>query len=844
MNDHDFKVYISYAWRGLSEEIADKIDQSLQRCGITICRDKRDIPFLGSIKKFMEEIGKGDRIIVIVSDKYLRSPNCMFELVKIFENTQFRDRVISITLNDAKIFNPIERLEYIKYWEEKANTLSNELKTVYQANLAGIHQDMDNYQSIRNHISELTSILKDTYSPPPETHDKDDYSLLFLEIKKYINDKLEISGQRQSYRQHRIPFNRNRIFTNRIIELEKLANLLLRTENGSSITQAAIITGIGGVGKTQLAVEFCYQYGDRFEGVHWINTVLDIEVEIAERGREMGISLSSDDMHEQLIHTLNAWQESPNRLVILDNIEDPNELRKWLNKLRGLSILATSKRPSWGADIEMNICQIDELSMKESISLLQELSPRLKEEPNNYPLEEVAIRLGRLPLALDLAGRYFAVKNNLTPQKYLQMLDSAENILKHASLNEDYANDGSPTQHEMSLNATFMVSWKQLNKKRKIKTLARKLFSSVGHLAANVPITEDIFYTIADAELDEKMQDEVDLAIRSLMELGLVNPRRALHPLLAEFAKSQAQDEITLETLVKKVTSSDIEDSELRQHTEALARSLKNTKIDASALWENLGEYYYKLAEYPFAEKAFNSALEEEKTKNQNSNKDRIARYIHRLGNIQHALRNLEKAKELYIASKNLWTEKFGERYPGIEEFLNSLAEIHREIGYLDTAYSYGLDAIEIAEDNNPEKPRYYKTLGEIELKKDNLAAALSFFEQAMSYYESNNDEYNLSFANLLISQGEAFRRQDNYASAEDAIERAIHIFKISYSGRPHPDLAYSLWQLAVVLRDEGKLEESNVHLRNALNNYKTIFQPEHPYIQELSELLNNKYTK
>ena len=47
-------------------------------------------------------------MIVVVSDKYLRSPNCMFELVEIAENQQFHDRVFPIVLVDANIYDPSE----------------------------------------------------------------------------------------------------------------------------------------------------------------------------------------------------------------------------------------------------------------------------------------------------------------------------------------------------------------------------------------------------------------------------------------------------------------------------------------------------------------------------------------------------------------------------------------------------------------------------------------------------------------------------------------------------------------------------------------------------------------
>lgn len=74
MSNDTQSIFISYAWGGEREEIVNQIDKSLQERGVKITRDKRDLGYKGSIKEFMERIGKGNCIIVVISDKYLRSP--------------------------------------------------------------------------------------------------------------------------------------------------------------------------------------------------------------------------------------------------------------------------------------------------------------------------------------------------------------------------------------------------------------------------------------------------------------------------------------------------------------------------------------------------------------------------------------------------------------------------------------------------------------------------------------------------------------------------------------------------------------------------------------------------
>jgi hypothetical protein len=188
MPDYEQTIFISYAWGGEREEIVNQIDQALQKRGIKITRDKRDLGYKGSIKEFMERIGQGNCVIVVVSDKYLRSPNCMFELVEVAENKQFHDRVFPIVLADANIYDPIKRIEYVRHWEIKRAELAEAMKTLDPANLQGIRDDMDLYDRIRDKVSGLTSILKDMNTLTPEMHQESDYSYLYDAIEKRLKE--------------------------------------------------------------------------------------------------------------------------------------------------------------------------------------------------------------------------------------------------------------------------------------------------------------------------------------------------------------------------------------------------------------------------------------------------------------------------------------------------------------------------------------------------------------------------------------------------------------------------------------------------------------------------------
>lgn len=188
MENYEQTVFISYAWGGEREEIVNKIDEAIKKRGIKIIRDKRELGYKGSINAFMERIGRGDCVILVISDKYLRSPNCMYELVEIAENKYFQDRVFPIVLLDADIYNPVHRIQYIKHWEEKRAELAEAIKTLDPANLHGIREEMDLYDRIRDKVSGLTSILKDMNTLTPEMHSESDFEELYNAIEKRLKE--------------------------------------------------------------------------------------------------------------------------------------------------------------------------------------------------------------------------------------------------------------------------------------------------------------------------------------------------------------------------------------------------------------------------------------------------------------------------------------------------------------------------------------------------------------------------------------------------------------------------------------------------------------------------------
>lgn len=338
-----------------------------------------------------------------------------------------------------------------------------------------------------------------------------------------------------------VPFSQNLVFTGREEDLLKLAHSLLHSDSkGVTITQTATVaTGLGGVGKTQLAIEFCYRYGRFFHGVHWIQADHDITAEIAACGSEMDLSPWPDEVEERANLTLQAWRDVGPRLVIFDNVDDPTSVQDWLPKLPKARLLLTSRSSDWPPALGIEPLSLNVLPRLDSLKLLRALADRLKVVPDE-DLDRIADRLGDLPLALDLAGNYLRSRPTLSPAGYLAELDEARRSLLHHRAFSDWVKHN-PTKHSTSLVYTFALSWNRLTEDENDE-LARRIFRACGHCAPNTPIPWELLAKTVGAG-DTSQQQNLDQAMDRLRWLGLITPAGGgssiIHPLLAEFARLQ-----------------------------------------------------------------------------------------------------------------------------------------------------------------------------------------------------------------------------------------------------------------------------------------------------------------
>jgi tetratricopeptide (TPR) repeat protein len=163
--DFQFSIFLSYSWKDTN--VADEIERDLTNVGLRFLRDVHDIDYKGSIKEFMQKINSTDYVLILISSTYLKSPNCMYEVLELLENPDYVNRILPILIKDLDgkgpdIFNAQGKLKLIRHWETEIENLNKELKGLdCLANVSSVIQGLEHLQKIRNSIDEFLKVISD-----------------------------------------------------------------------------------------------------------------------------------------------------------------------------------------------------------------------------------------------------------------------------------------------------------------------------------------------------------------------------------------------------------------------------------------------------------------------------------------------------------------------------------------------------------------------------------------------------------------------------------------------------------------------------------------------------------
>lgn len=225
---------------------------------------------------------------------------------------------------------------------------------------------------------------------------------------------------------------RNPYFVGRDAELLKLRQRLLNSTSAVVVPQA--VRGLGGVGKTQLVLEYAHRFSADYDVVWWVPAAQPAEAraKLAALAPLIGGAESAGEEDEAdaghtgqrvraVLTALRRGEPYRHWLVVFDNAEDPDELAPLLPVGPG-HVIITSRNQDWGAG-KAETVEIDVFSRAESIELLRRRARQLSVQD----ADRLADRLGDLPLALEQAAVWQS-ETGMPVEEYLRLFDERERM--------------------------------------------------------------------------------------------------------------------------------------------------------------------------------------------------------------------------------------------------------------------------------------------------------------------------------------------------------------------------------------------------------------------------------
>jgi FOG: WD40 repeat len=382
-----------------------------------------------------------------------------------------------------------------------------------------------------------------------------------------------------------VPFPHNPDFVGREAELSSLHEML---QKGQSIVgiRPTVLVGLGGIGKTQLAVEYAHAHRDDYpSGVFWLNAINPLLIEFSDLAEKLEMADRNTPRDNAARGAWDYLDSHPDSLVIFDNVLEPAELNVPFSpdlipaNLRCRTLFTTRQR-----DFPRNFqpFEVKVLPGMAAMRLLLRSRPEVLEEhhPEWGWARIVCASLGWLPLALELAAAYLGAYPEVSITDYLERLrnegsletvdDSevravdlptrVEEILKAA------ASGNLEQKHQIAVSATLQTQWNRVEDKD-----ARLFFRAAGQFpeASWIPISRLGLLTGIETEAKLGRPSPLNVALKKLHAVSLIEEltedRLRLHPLVQEFAARLSPTSFRIE-LAKQVAIALYDFSRLQTH--------------------------------------------------------------------------------------------------------------------------------------------------------------------------------------------------------------------------------------------------------------------------------------
>lgn len=274
---------------------------------------------------------------------------------------------------------------------------------------------------------------------------------------------------------HSIPFSRNPRFTGRSHVLDELEKKLFNTKDCSAMA----IVGLGGMGKTQVALHFAYRIQELYpeHSIFWVVLVSDgtFEQSVVDIARRLGLREKNADkaanVKKMVCDYLNS-RSAGKWLLIVDNADDRDivygsgqrpGIIKYLPKSENGRVLMTTRSREVATDFtQSDFILLNEMNVEDSEELLRSSLMKTAELPDGELVRDLVNDLAYLPLAITQAAAYLN-RTGMPIQNYLDLLRRAEHYTVRL-LGQEFKDSSRYHDAHNAITTTWLVSFEQISR--------------------------------------------------------------------------------------------------------------------------------------------------------------------------------------------------------------------------------------------------------------------------------------------------------------------------------------------------------------------------------------------
>jgi tetratricopeptide (TPR) repeat protein len=651
-----------------------------------------------------------------------------------------------------------------------------------------------------------------------------------------------------------VPYRRNPFFTGRDKPLKDLRRALSKRSR-AALTQLAAIAGLGGIGKTQTAVEYAYRHRDDYKAVFWVRAESESSTTSGFLEVAGMLNLATKDAQESVQAVIRWLGSNAGWLLIFDNADELEQLKPWVPTDPKGHILITSR-----AQVFHGLAQPVRLEVLAPDKALEFLLKRTEREASDDREKEAAAQLakelGYLPLALEQAGAFIS-ENGSQFGSYLASYRKQRLELLNRS--KPIAGD-----YKESVATTWLMNFSEIEAANPAS--ADLLRFSAFLDPDSIPLTLIIqareqlgsllSTALAGADQDRLLLDTLLQPLRSysLVRRDPGSESYSVHRMVQEAVKSR-MDEPEQRAWAERAVIAAHESFPdptsyvdwplcelLLPHAAAAARLIDDWTFESSQaarLMNQVGVYNVERGRYAEAEPLYKRALGI-KAKALSPDHPSVATTLNNLAVLYDVQGRYEEEEPLCQRALGIREKALGPDHPSVATSLNNLASLYEHQSRYSKAEPLHKRALGIWQKAlGPDHPDVAKSLNNIAglyRIQGRYEEAEPMYQRALGIREKALGPDHPDVANSLNNLAALCRVQGRYEEAEPLYGRSLRIREKAL-GPGHPDVAQTLNNLALLYRVQGRYEEAEPLYGRSLRIREKALGPGHP---DVAASLNN----